>query len=110
MDRDFEFFKTSMPASRPADYYLGCLGGSVFLDFDRRDGRICMVRISFDGYGCCNLGKSAIGMNESDSRSFTAILSSGQLDQETMAEIVKRSIHENLHLLWTDALQEYRLI
>ena len=52
MNQDFEFFKTTMPQTRKADYYLGCLDSCVFLDFNRStDNGISLARISFDGYG-----------------------------------------------------------
>ena len=55
MKQDFDFFKTSMPSTRKADYYLGGLDSSVFIDFNRtKENRISLVRISFDGYGCCD--------------------------------------------------------
>jgi hypothetical protein len=54
MNSDFDFFRTSMPESRKADFYLGCLGGSVFIDFNlANENLISLCRISFDGYGCC---------------------------------------------------------
>lgn len=36
MNKDFDFFKTTMPDSTKADFYLGCLDGCVFLDFNPR--------------------------------------------------------------------------
>ena len=56
MNVEIEFFITAMPNSRPADYYLGCLGGSVFMDFNNyKNERVQLKRISVDGYGCCDL-------------------------------------------------------
>ena len=49
-----------MPESRKADYYLSCLDSSVFIDFNRsNENLISLVRISFDGYGCCNLDEKS---------------------------------------------------
>ena len=54
MKGELEFFIASMPATRPTDYYLGCLESSVFMDFDNYENEhIRLIRISFDGYGCC---------------------------------------------------------
>jgi hypothetical protein len=48
---EFGFFITQMSDSRPANIYLGCLGSSVYIDFDFKDnGCLCLKRISFDGY------------------------------------------------------------
>ncbi len=60
-----------MPPTRPADYYLGYLEGCVFLDFNHVDhDRVCLIRISFDGYGCCELPPDAIPLSEEDSKAF----------------------------------------
>lgn len=105
-----DFFVTAMPASRPADYYLGYFDGSVFLDFDNTDdGKICLTRISFDGYGCCGLGYRAIPMNQEDSESFVKILKDDVKDQVVLAAIVRRTISVNEGLIWADALKEYGL-
>ena len=34
MKIDFDFFKTEMPESRKADFYLDYLDGCVFIDFN----------------------------------------------------------------------------
>ena len=107
MSDGFDFFKTSMPDSRPADYYLGCHDGSVYLDFNKFGNLICLRRISFDGYGCCNVDESAIPLNEEDSNLFKKILESKFIDQNKLAEIIKKTIKDNLGLLWADALEEY---
>lgn len=44
----FGFFKWTMPESRKADFYLGCLDDSVFLDFNYSTNKcINLCRISF---------------------------------------------------------------
>jgi|LakMenE18May11ns_1017448.scaffolds.fasta_scaffold5292828_1 hypothetical protein len=35
MEQQFDFFKTIMPEGRDADFYLGCLEGSVFIDWSQ---------------------------------------------------------------------------
>ena len=51
MGQDFYFFKTTMPESRKADFYLGCLDGSVFIDFnytpDKRISLWWVLKIPF---------------------------------------------------------------
>lgn len=69
--KNFDFFKTSMPYTRKADFYLGCLDGSVFIDFNRiGKDQISLVRISFYGYGCCNLDKKTELLNQDESALF----------------------------------------
>lgn len=108
---DQDFFVTTMPPSRPADYYLGYLDGCVFLDFDNVDNdKVCLKRISFDGYGCCELAGRAVPLNENDSKVFKDIIQGKVKDQNTLSAIVKKAIGLNKMLIWTDALEEYNLI
>lgn len=106
-----QFFITNMPDSRPADYYLGCLDGCVFMDFDNCENeRIRLNRISFDGYGCCNLENKAIPMNTSDSKAFKQIIATQLSDEPLLTKIIKDTISNNSDLIWKDALKEYGLI
>lgn len=99
-----------MPDTRLADYYLGCLEGSVFMDFDNcEDKRIRLKRISFDGYGCCDLKDQAIPLDEVDSRAFKEIIEARLSDQSRLTTIVKKTILSNRKLIWEDALNEYGL-
>ena len=109
MSDEFEFFKTKMPVSRPADYYLGCYNGSVFLDFNNNGNLISLIRISFDGYGCCDIEESAKPMNNEDSNLFKKILDSEFINQIKLTEIIKKTIKNNIEFLWCDALEEYGL-
>ena len=109
-DKEFGFFITTMPSSRPADYCIGCFDGSVFIDFDKyENGRVQLKRISFDGYGCCEL-KKAIPMNEIDSNAFKKIMKTQLVDQLMLTEIVNRTIFNNKEFIWQDALTKYDLL
>ncbi len=111
MNQDFDFFKTTMPETRKADYYLGCFDSSVFLDFNRSDdNRIFLVRISFDGYGCCELDERANHLNHQYSQKFIGEIEKKKLNQETMKILVKEVIKINKEYIWTDAIEEYGLI
>jgi hypothetical protein len=60
-----------MPDTRRADYHLSYADGSVFIDFNHEDTIVRLIRISFDGYGCCNLEQaSTIPMSSTDSKEF----------------------------------------
>ena len=108
---DQDFFVTTMPSSRPADYYLGYMEGSVFLDFDDvGEKKVSLKRISFDGYGCCELVYGAILLSEEDSKVFKDIVKDEVKDQTALMNIVKKTIASNKKLIWTDALEEYELI
>jgi hypothetical protein len=108
---DCSFFITSMPESRPADYHLGYLDGCVFLDFNNFDNdRICLKRISFDGYGCCELSAQVIPLDKGDSQIFKTLFKENLNDQSLLLTIVKKSIALNKQEIWKDALEEFELL
>ena len=96
MKQDFEFFKTTMPDSRKADFYLGCLDGSVFLDFNYTpDRQINLCRISFDGFGCCNLDNNSKYLDKQLSKEFIDEFEKDNLDQEKITKVVLKLIRIN---------------
>jgi len=111
MGQDFDFFKTTMPDSRKADFYLGCLDGCVFIDFNfTTDKRINLCRISFDGYGCCNIDSNAKCLDNLLSKEFIDEMEKDNLDQEKITKVVLELIRLNKENIWTDSLKEYKLI
>jgi hypothetical protein len=104
-------FITNMPASRIADYYIGYMDGCVFIDFNNcGENRVCLKRISFDGYGCCELSDDATPINEHDSQSFKDLIQKNPLDQDSLLIIIKKAISLNKNEIWPDALEEYHLV
>ncbi|WP_276979509.1 hypothetical protein [Flavobacterium filum] len=111
MKKDFDFFKTTMPDIRKADFYLGCLDGSVFIDFNlTTDNLINLCRISFDGYGCCNLDNNVKCLDKVLSKDFIFQINKDNIEQEKMTKLVLELIQLNKDYVWTDALEEYNLI
>lgn len=111
MEQEFGFFKTTMPDSRKADFYLGCFDGSVFIDFNQScGGNISLCRISFDGYGCCDITNKATPLTIEMSKKFVEEITREKLDQETLTPLVKEIIKINKDHIWTDALTEYNLL
>ncbi len=111
MTQDFDFFKTEMPDSRKADFYLGCLDGCVFIDFKLTNEKlISLCRISFDGYGCCDLIDDTNLLDFEKSKQFIAELTKDELDQANLTPLVKELIKLNQEYIWTEALEEYNLI
>lgn len=111
MKQDFEFFKTKMPDSRKADFYLGCLDSSVFIDFNLTSEKLIrLCRISFDGYGCCNLDNNSKNLDDKSSKDFIDEIDKDNLDQEKITRLVLELIQINKDNIWTDALEEYNLI
>jgi hypothetical protein len=100
-----------MPDSRKADFYLGCLDGSVFLDFNcSNENLIYLRRVSFDGFGCCNIDNNAICLDSKLSKNFLDEISKDNLNQENITKIVLELIKLNRENIWIDALEEYQFI
>jgi hypothetical protein len=111
MKQNFDFFKTNMPDSRNADFYLGCLDGSIFLDFNcSNENLIYLRRISFDGFGCCNIDNNAICLDSKLSKDFLDEICKDNLNQENITKIVLELIKLNRENIWLDALEEYQLV
>lgn len=111
MNQSLDLFKTTMPKTRPADFYLGCLDGCIFMDFGLTDkGCISLLRISFDGFGCCGLGDSGVPMSKEDSELFIKTYKRKELNQEVMTLLVKKTIQANETHIWGEALKRYNLI
>lgn len=111
MIQDFGFFKWTMPDSRKADFYLGCLDSCVFIDFNlTSDKLISLCRISFDGYGCYNLTDNSKLLDSKKSKQFIEEINKGMLDQEKLTPLIKELIEINKEYISTDALVEYNLI
>ena len=101
--------------SRPADYYF-CVGDCAFIDFINHGDAVCLRRISFDGYCCCDVETvQAIALDAHDSAAIKRIWQHYAFEEtvsepELFKQIVKRTLTANRHLLWEDALAEYDLI
>jgi hypothetical protein len=100
-----------MPNTRIADYYFGCLDGCVFIDFNlSEDDCIFLKRISFDGYGCCNLNMNTIPMTKEESQLFIYTYKNDILNQEVLTKLITKIIRINKENIWQDALKEYGFI
>jgi hypothetical protein len=109
--QNFNFFKTSMPNTRKADFYLGCLDSSVFIDFNKLEsGQVSIVRISFDGFGCCNLKAKGEPLNIEESELFLHQMKVDIIDQKIIATLVGTAIRMNKEQIWIEALEKYKLI
>lgn len=108
---NFRFFRTKMPSTRKADYYLGCLSGAVFIDFNLTDDSLVYLRrISFDGYGCCNLDEYSNCLSRHDSEDFLREMGKEELKEGIIEDLVMKSIKSNEKYIWKDALRQYDLI
>ena len=99
-----------MVPTRPCRYCLSLQDDSVFADFDVNDeGRIYLRRISFDGYGCCNINSARL-MSENVSRNFVRWIESDEVDHDAMRETLSEYFRDNQDAIWADALKDHELI
>jgi hypothetical protein len=73
----------------------------------RPDDRIYLQRISFDGYGCCNLGTKAAPLDQKDSLAFKEAIRDIVNRQEILDKLVRKAIKLNQTHIWARALKEY---
>ena len=107
----FDFYVEKSLVRENADFILGCFDGSVFIDFSvTKEHKIKPVRISFDGYGCCEIGSKAEALCLDDSKLFLAVVKSKEIEQTTLEILVQKSIVLNLNYIWKDALEAYCFI
>lgn len=111
LQRDFSFFKYTMPKLRPADFYLGCFEGAVFIDFDcSKEGLISLCRISFDGHGCCSIEGNKNYLDFELSNKFLEEMKKDSLNQEIITNIVLKLIEINKKDIGEEVLKQYNFI
>jgi hypothetical protein len=99
-----------MVPTRPCRYCLSLQRDSVFADFEVDDeGRIYLVRISFDGYGCCRIDE-ARRMSYEESCNFMKWVESGDVDHDAMRSTLLKYFRENEDVIWKDALADHDLL
>ncbi len=107
---DIEVF-WDMPSSRPSYVCLGLQGHSVFADFDRGpDGLLFLVRISFDGYGCCTAPADIGRLSKGDSETLASMQRGRYVPPEQVAPILRAYFQQHRDLLWADALEHHGLL
>ena len=110
MKEDLNFIKTSMPESRKADYHFSYYDYSVIIDFNKKENnKIYLVRISFDGFGCCEIGSKSIPLNIQESHDFRELMNFDNFDQKKLNQVIRKSVKLNQNHIWKDALFEYKL-
>ena len=96
--------------TRPCRYCLSLQGGAVFADFDVEDDRAYLVRVSFDGYGCCEIDDTLRPMSAEHSRKFIEMIESNNITQVEMSTILINYFEKNADVIWKDALTEHSLL
>jgi hypothetical protein len=94
--------------TRPCRVALCLEDGSVFADFDVDASSQCvfLIRISFDGYGCCHSPEGIGRMTLEESK----VLLDPTVEVALVEPILRRYFRDNEQLLWSDALREHELV
>ena len=83
----------------------------MFADFDTDEFKIVsLLRISFDGFGCCRVEGKTTKMNSEDSRLLLNAITSDHLEAPTISDVLRRYFQANSDVIWDDALAEHELL
>ncbi|MFC3913500.1 hypothetical protein ACFOSS_08485 [Pseudaeromonas sharmana] len=97
--------------TRPCNYGLALQDDSVFADFGLSEkGSLYLVRISYDGYGCCEPKAAITEMDDEKSKLLISAIERNDFQSVEIQEIVSGYFREHKHELWEDALLEHKLI
>jgi hypothetical protein len=95
-------------ASRPCRFCLSLQDCCVFADFDVDDGLVYLVRISYDGFGCCHAPADIERMSSADSAALLAMVAAASLDDA--GQLLRRYFRHTKDVLWPDALERHDLL
>jgi len=97
-------------ADRPCKFCLGLQDDSVFADFDLdENGCVMLLRISFDGFGCCRTAGEIRSMNRERSKQFIHLVENNDLSG-SLAVILLEYFTDNSDVIWRDALEQNSLL
>jgi len=99
-------------STRPCAYSLA-LGDIAFADFGLDgDGLLYILRISFDGHGCCTPDTTSVSpMALEDSIDLVGRMDDEeQLQTEDVRSLLRRYFEANRGVIWEDALVEWGLV
>jgi hypothetical protein len=97
--------------TRPCSFCLCLQGGSVFADFNvDSDGRAYLVRISFDGYGCCATDGLVTRLSLDESHTLVKLVGADDVNRDEIRETLYRYFDQNQNAIWRDALEEHGLL
>lgn len=88
-------------------------GGSVFADFAVDEhGCLYILRISYDGYGCCQPEEKSDTwhMGKDESKQLIALIESNNLGGPAAGSILRDYFQRHQDKLWPEALEEHGLI
>ncbi|QYJ83027.1 hypothetical protein [Shewanella aegiceratis] len=98
-------------STHPCRYSLVLQDASIFVDFDvNPNGCLYLVRISFDGYGCCEPKAEVKEMDTVSSEILKAQIENNSFQSPEIRDVLSNYFCENKSVLWEEALLEYELI
>jgi hypothetical protein len=99
-----------LSAGRPCKFCLGLQDDSVFADFDLdENGCITLLRISFDGFGCCRTAGEVRPMSPKRSRQFINLVENNDMS-DSLAAMLIEYFTANSEVIWKDALKRHGLL
>ncbi|WP_246026995.1 hypothetical protein [Marinicella litoralis] len=99
--------------TRPCDICLALQDDSVFADFALdEEGQLYLVRISFDGYGCCypSWKEAPIKIESGVSQQLLEKVEKDNVATKDVANILSAYFINCGEAIWVDALQTHELI
>ena len=105
-----DFYTYKMPKSRTAKYCLGCYEGSVFIDFNQKNNLIYLERISFDEFGCLNIGNSENTLSKAETNIFEKEIKKTKIDEKKIKPLVLKLIRMNQEKIGSDIFKKYKLL
>jgi hypothetical protein len=100
------------------DITISILNGSIHADYklvkDASSNKkgLKLIRISFDGFGCCNCrNNSALPLSATDSAVIMSSADKTGIDEDgAISSILRNNFHTNRSVIWEDALERYKLL
>lgn len=97
--------------TRPCRFCLSLQKGRVFADFDiNEEDHVHLLRISFDGYGCCKVVNGFKKMSSDESRLLIGAVDREQVKDPKIEILLRTYFDKNSDLIWRDALTDHHLI
>ena len=99
--------------TRKSAYSFGFQDSSVYADFNINLNKcLYLIRISFDGYGCCYPDWIAepLEINQTQSLEVLKMLEENDFDNPKMSSIFSSYFKSCGNAIWKDALKEHNLV
>jgi len=98
-------------STRPCKYCLALQDDAVFADFQiNENGHLYLVRISYDGYGCCEPANRIMGIEITNTNQLISAIENNKLNTQTVTAILNGYFLTHKDVLWEDALLKHKLI